>query len=518
MTETPAVDFVPAAAPAASKPLPRLPFWSRASDRVNPVLVREAQQAMKGRAFAVALTLALAAIVIVALSTASSHGATRRDGWKGFLLGLQVLCPVVLLIVPVQALVSMRAEVGGGTIDHLLLTRLTPGAVVRGKLAGAVVLSLLFFSLFGPLLGLTYLLRGVDVPTIAATLFIAFVWSVGASIFGIALGALGRWPWARVLTLLVGVVGLTIGTVMVTFGLPFLLPAMMLAFRATDAGPWGLVAWVIPVLVTVPLLYLTACASLAHPYENRSTPFRLYALSGVALMLLWVACRNEGLLAPAGMSLHRAAEAVPVASILLGLFSFPFWLFAATEEDRLSPRVRTQVPKNPVLAVLSIPFLPGGARGLLFTVILAVATLGLTLFLPRLVGGDAPEGEVVSQAAAAWLYVIAYASLARAVRSRFMPAGPRGTAIARVAIPGVIAFLVALPHLIEALSGAPIATRSPLMILDPFGMSDEIYRGGGALALVLIVAALALVAQVVPLGRAISEVMAASKERRRRAA
>ena len=503
----------PVLAPAAPPPAePRLPFWTRVSDRMNPILIRETQQAVNGRTFLTALSLALGAIVLVSLTTSGSGGSSRREGWSAFVLGMQVLLPLLCLVVPLQAFLSTRHEVSSGTIEHLLLSRLTPAAVVRGKIAAAAVEAVVFLSVFAPLLALTYLLRGVDVPTIAVSLGLVFLYGLGAVVFAVAMGAVCRWPGLRALPLVVVALGLTLGTGSLTLGMHSVLMVVGMALRSTEMGfHRGVISLSMPILVTAPFLFLLASAALAHPHENRSTPFRVFAVVALLGTATWAAWIEAGTLHLYGGTrvVGRAAGALLAVGALV---SAPFWIFAVTEEETLSPRVRTLVPRRRLFALLSVPFLPGGGRGLLFTLLLAGIAFGATYAIPALVSGDVPNGDTVELVAKAWCYVLIYASLAKLLRN-LMPAGGRASGVLRAGFPVVVAFIAILPAVFRLLAGGH--GEMPLLGLNPFA---ALSGRGGAADWVLIGAPVLLVGHVGSMVAGVREVLQASAGRRARAA
>ena len=208
---------VPGAAPGSTSSVPassdRVALSERLSDRLNPILVREVQQALNGRAFLILIWIALLGIVIVAITHAGDGEGGRFTGRNAFTMALMILVPLIGLIVPFIAFLSMRQEVSSGTVEHLMLSRLTPGSVVRGKLAAAVVQIVLVISLFAPLIALTWLLRGVDVRTIAVMLTLALVAGVSTVSVAICGGALCRWPPARAILVVVLALGFTITSI-----------------------------------------------------------------------------------------------------------------------------------------------------------------------------------------------------------------------------------------------------------------------------------------------------------------
>ena len=117
---------------AEPAPQRRDPF-ARVSDALNPILVREVQQAVKGRVFPLTILLALGVSVVIASVVASEEGM-EVDGRGAFDAGLATLAPLLLFVVPMQAYNSMRTELKSGIVEQLLMSRLGPGRVLVGKL------------------------------------------------------------------------------------------------------------------------------------------------------------------------------------------------------------------------------------------------------------------------------------------------------------------------------------------------------------------------------------------------
>lgn len=505
-----------------------LPLTERLSDRLNPILLREVQQALNGRAFLITVFLALLGIVVVALGFAGGGDLERSTGRNALTVALMILAPMVGLIVPFIAFLSMRQEVSSGTVEHLMLSRLTPGSVVRGKLAAAIVQIVVVISLFAPLLALTWLLRGVDVGTIAALLTLALLGGIGAVSVGICGGALCRWPPARAILVVILALGFTILSLTTMVAMHFIVGGVSITLSQPEFRWLQAFGMLVPVAAGIGLLMLTAGTALTHPNENRSTGFRVFALLGVAVLYAWMAwlvldatSRRGGW--TGGTRVHSDA---PEVALGMAFATFFFWLFAVTEEERLSPRVHAHVPRSGVLALLLAPLLPGGGRGLLFVLLLAGVTLLGADRLPWWVDGRGPSTEAFEQAAAAWAYVVFYAGLGRLFRGR-MPAGTRGSVMARFALPIAILLLALLPSVVDLVASGRTGGWNALYATNPFatlfairaahlGIPGYEVHPGAAYA-PWILAALGLALNVPALVRGVVEVLAASKARRARA-
>jgi hypothetical protein len=501
------------------------PTWvQRLSDRLNPILVREVNQALNGRAFVITASLALLAITMLALLTASQEEISPSMGRETFSIALMVLAPILLFILPFQAFLSMRAEVRAGTVEHLLMSRLGPSAIVRGKLLAATVQFVIFLAIFSPLIGMTFLLRGIDVPMIATMLTIAFAYALAASALAIACGALCRWPtlfrFIPFAIMLVGLLWLTGMSMALIEGESHELRRYI---TGDHTGRFFSMV-LIPAGIFVVFCSMVGAAVLSHPYENRSTRFRLFAWSWVVISAVWVyvdwntysTSTSSGFMRPA-----RLGEMLFFLSGLsagcLSLFAF----FASTEPALLSPRVRVRVPKNRLLALLSAPFLPGAGRGLCFTLLLATLSLATVYVIPFFAG--APAAPPLSEdapdfALLAWLEVILYCGVAAFVRS-CMNAQPSRNWIARATLPLLLTLSGLLPLLLGLVTGDRRGPRwTPLSIFDPSRTFRAFKRNQGdedILTFALVLAAFLLVLNLPAMVRGVIEVLRASAERRR---
>src|SRR5204863_1400529 len=102
------------------------------------------------------------------------------------------------VVVPYSAFRSLAAEREDNTYDLLSITTLRPWQIVSGKLGSAIVQMGVYFSAITPCLAFTYLLRGIDLPTIAVLLTYLFFCSLGLSMVGILLATSTKRRFAHV--------------------------------------------------------------------------------------------------------------------------------------------------------------------------------------------------------------------------------------------------------------------------------------------------------------------------------
>ncbi len=336
----------------------------RASDWANPILVKEVRQAVKSRSFIGAFfLLLLGAWLFSAFGWLMAGPAVEygRLGSVSFLWYLGALCEAVFVGVPFSAFRSLLTERDDNTYELLSITTLTPGQIVRGKWACALVQTLLLYSAIAPFVAFTSLLQGFDV--VKATLLLAGVFyvSAGLSLFALMLSTTVRariWQGLLTLIVLVGLQLLMFPTVSLLVGI------------GTIAVPvdepdfwWGLGVWTAVSASYLWLFYQVAASRLTFDAENRSTGIRITA--SAQFFLAWAAAAAYFIFMG-----HRMDDDVVIAlTIVSGIHWGVLGMAFAAEPDGLSRRVRRTIPRATWLRPFVAPFLPGGARGYLFALL-----------------------------------------------------------------------------------------------------------------------------------------------------
>jgi hypothetical protein len=477
------------------------------SDRLNPLLVRDLQQSFAGRGFVAALSLALIGMLVVASIALDFTGEAR--GPRALSVVLFALGVMVSIVVPLQAFQSTRQEMQGGTADQLLLSSLSPATIVRGKLLAAAVKLLLWISLFSPLIALTWLLRGISVSQIALAIFTAGLAGLAMCGLAVVLGTLT--VFRRVGSLVHVASALVLGGG--GLGVASALAGTSYAWLSFGAG--GDMLAVLLVVVVLAVISLALCILMAqsqftHPHENRSTGFRLFL--PVVSIVGW-------LLVAATASRTNLNDALPVISLVALAFGSVFFIFAATEERPLSPRVQAQVPAGPGRAMGVALLLPGGGRGLLWSVVTAaLLVLGPELLASALsVHLDDGLSRAVSLAG---LYTVLYAAIGSVVRGR-LPQGPSGSWWARLIVLGVLVLGTVLSTLVLILQSR-VSDWGLMQIFNPFWTIGAYAQDNGdaaaAMPLLVAMVVVMLLLNAGVMAEALSEVGKLSAARRQRAA
>lgn len=484
--------------------------WSRWSDRLNPILVREVTQAVKGRAFGLTVFAALGISVVIALAVVGDGGAGPSSGRNAFNSGLATLAPLLLFVVPMGAYHSMRLELSKGIVEQLLLSRLRPWSIVTGKLLAASVQFVLYVSVMAPLLATSYLLRGVDLPTIALSLVFAALANLGATAAAISGAAQGVVPAMQGLAN----VGFAFGLGVASFGaVGFIVSGEYLRDVSSllTSTEFGAVtsAIVLAVFAGMTLSGLVAQSFLMHAFENKSTGFRLFLFAMPIVVFAW-------LFTFVGPTAR--AEALSAMLFMLTLLGTVFGIFMTTEQGDLSPRVRAHVPRGRLAALCAAPFLPGRDRGMACVLLYLVAIVALVWTQGP--SGSGWSGRMfdglrrLSTYTAA--YAVVYLAIARWLRSR-LPASVGGSHAARALLPLVLVAFMVVPLLIDVFVHGEVDDWHFGHVMNPFWtISEFAFRDGHWRITPVLASAAAVVAALqVPLFvRGVREVLAAAAVRR----
>src|SRR5437763_8543458 len=108
-------------------------WLDNAGDRLNPIVLKEIRQMVRGREFNYSFTLCLAAGLIAAFVGASGavYGA-ESSGVTIFSVLMSLLRLVGLGVAPLATFSALRSEQTDQTLDLIALTELSPRRIVVG--------------------------------------------------------------------------------------------------------------------------------------------------------------------------------------------------------------------------------------------------------------------------------------------------------------------------------------------------------------------------------------------------
>lgn len=398
------------------------------NQRLNPILVKEARQALKSKQFTITFTLVLFAawgwtmLGVAIVGPGIYYGSHGMVLFAGYFV---ILAAALIVIVPFSAFWSLATERADGTYELLSVTTLTPRHVITGKLASSMLQMLVYYSALAPCLAFTYLLRGVDVPLIGMVLFYMFHASLGLSAIGLLVAtATTERHWQVVLSIFM-VMGLLVaflisfgmGMSMAQFnGIPLDEPMFWISNLAVLSVYWGYFALVVQ----------AASAQLDFPSNNRSTKLRVVMLFQQLLFLGWMS-----------YVLYMSVERFTFVMLLTwsGVHWAVMGTFMVGEAGDLSLRVRRQLPQSFFGRALFTWFNPGSGSGYIFTLGSYFALVLLTVIAETIWAQAAPTSY--RQSMQTWmkdfnpltfgltmlLYLTAYLGLTRLIMMLLRRAG-----------------------------------------------------------------------------------------------
>ena len=344
-------------------------WWGRiegalelASERLNPILVKEARQALKSRQFLITFTLLLTfgwawSILGVALL---SPGVYFAPGGRFMLIGYYlVLAAPVLIIVPFSAFRSLASEREDGTFELLSITSLSSRQIVTGKLGSAILQMLVYYSALAPCIAFTYLLRGVDIVTILLVLSYTFLASLLLSAVGLVVATASHVRhWQVVLSVLL-LMGLLFVLIIISALLVNLIgTGETLAYRMPDV--WIAHVAVMSFFVScMVLLVLAAASQISFASDNRSTKLRVLMMIQQGLWIgwmtyVWIRVEED--------------EVLYVIAAIGGVYWAVMGALLSGEIAQLSPRVKRSLPQSFLGRMAFTWFNPGSGTGYTFAV------------------------------------------------------------------------------------------------------------------------------------------------------
>jgi hypothetical protein len=438
-------------AAAAWAPIERVLTWL--GDYLNPILVKETRQALKSSQFTFTFVLVLVACWIVTTGGVAWIGPGIYYSAAGgilFIWYFGILAMALGIVVPYAAFRSLAAEREDNTYDLLTITTLKPRQIISGKLGSSVVQMCVYYSAIAPCLAFTYLLRGVDVPTIALLLAYAFLGSLGLSMVGLLLATLTKQRVGQIFLSVAFIAGL----------IWFLIMSMYMAIAMTGASYQFLgddAFWVINLgfltvyVTSFALAFFAAAAMITFPSENRSTPLRICMVLQQAAWVGWI-----GAIWAAESVANFDIVAIMMMATMAGIYWYVMGTMLTSELPEMSRRVKRRLPSSTLGRAFFTWFMPGPASGYLFvvanaTAIVVISLVGIAVssMSGRGTGGMLSADVLVYLLIIGWGYLVAYLGLGLIVV----------TALRRIAVVTMLGCVLINCLLVLAGSGLPMAIQ-----------------------------------------------------------
>jgi len=335
------------------------------SERLNPILVKEARQALRSRQFTTTFFLMLAAgwaWSILGLAMIGPAVYYSADGPSMF-YGYHVILALPLLVVaPYAAFHSLSAERQDRTYELVSITTLGATQILSGKLCAVMLQMAVYLSAIFPCLAFTYLLRGLDLFTIFLAVFYTTAMSLGLAMIGLLLATLAATRQRQL--------GQSVLFALALFGAFWL--NVVLIIEMVGSGTWRTDQagfWPVNLIFTTIYLngfavaFLAARSQLTTVSQNRSTALRVAIVVSQLSLLGWFAW----------VTMQWGGN-YPFALVF---FSTILWavagVFMTGESSELSPRVKRDLPQSLLGRVFLTLFAPGSGTGYLLAVTTMIA-------------------------------------------------------------------------------------------------------------------------------------------------
>ncbi|MFI4861942.1 MAG: hypothetical protein ACIAXF_14835 [Phycisphaerales bacterium JB063] len=341
-------------------------------DRLNPIVVKELRQAVNSK-FVTAILMLFLMILLVVLGGFLLLGDTRdtNSGGAVFMILHGIMLSTCLIFTPMYVGIRLAAERSGANTDLLFITTIKPSSIVWGKLLAGMTVSLLIFSACAPFMVITYLMRGIDLPTIFLILAIDLLFILGVLQASITIAAM---PVSVIVKAFLGLIAMG-GLVMVCTSAIFVASE----FIYDGVGFGGGISWwdLWGPLVTVStlgltgagLLFFIAVAMLTANSANRARPLRLY------LTATWLITGLVAILSDLGYIPYLGFGAIEVWTIVTMLIASLAMICSGSERDVYGQRLLKKAPQSVILRPLAFLFTSGAAAGLIWTSLIVGATI-----------------------------------------------------------------------------------------------------------------------------------------------
>ena len=425
-------------------------FIAKLDDWCNPIAVKELRQAVQSKFVSGLLILFLVGqlVTMSAVVLARNEYESAFDtGRNAFMILFGILIGACMLFLPAYAAGRLIAERSSTNGDLILTTALRPRAIIWGKVASGLVLTMLAYSACMPFLTFTYLLRGVDLLSIFIVLAAGFIGNAVAVQLALFLACLPGPRQIRPIYALIGLGGsvvafvctLAFSAVVVGTGYEHFETKEALLFLALIAA-LGLLAF--------GFLLVLSVAILSPRSANRALPVRVY-ITGVWL-IAWAA------VAVWSLETQSTDPVRPWMIASLSVFSLAL-LIAVGERDALGFRVARTIPRRRLVRGVAFLFYSGAAGGVAWACLMqgltALVAAGWHWSFPSFAAnsfyGDMPD-LVVSMLGGS-LYVFCYCMTGAVLaRTFFRSMGPSYSWAIATLVAGIAFALPVVGYILQA--------------------------------------------------------------------
>ncbi len=364
--------------------------FDRCDDLLNPIIVKELRQVVRGRFFwGVLILFLIFQCLVLSFSIAEKGMTSRHVGAEAleFLFGILFFASYVLI--PVFNGMKFAKEQTEGTDELLFITTITPEKIIMGKFAAGMVFILLIFSAFSPFMFMTFFLSGVDLSMTLLALLAGLLFSSIGAMVQICCAALSQDTHSQQFFRGAGIF-LQVTTYFSLMGMGSeIMRYGGVRFAGFVGGPGLYSSILIMSLFLIYFLFKAAAAVIQPTGADRMRPVRLTVTGGWLLTLV--------------IAIYWAFEFSSARFIILWGGTVCAALVVMTmvtvsERDSISERVARDLPAGPTGRRLAFILSSGAAGGMAwvalmtaFTVLVVNVFAGTTKVLYR---GDLNEASI----------------------------------------------------------------------------------------------------------------------------
>ncbi len=433
----------------AAKSTSALIAWLRAIEP-NAVLVKDLRQAARNWSVTGAVLLMMAIFFIVSLAFLLGDEMAGRGNYLGAQLFASiagVMMTVTFIFLPVYVGIRSMTERASASADLLYITTMSPARIIAGKFLSGAALVGIFFTTALPFMVFSYLLRGIDLPTILLTVGYLYVLNCLLLLAAMMLASMGIHFIFKIL------IALFVGLPLIFYTMAAVLGTAMIAGFGGAFSGGRFLAEALPIILTILLniglaagLLFFLCVSFITPRTaNREFPLRVYCA------VMWVVVGLEsGVWALAEDEWEIFGYVFGAFCGLLGALGI---FYAIGQEDHLSVRVRRDIPRNPLRRAMAFLFFNGALGGLVLSCLFIFGGL-LLIFAgleawPMLTGSSSSThdwSEFCSGFIMLGLYLIAHALMSLWIHRTWLPTRspmwPRLFFLVSIGIPYCATFVI----------------------------------------------------------------------------
>lgn len=386
------------------------------NDRVNPIVVKELRQAVQGKFLVVVIICFLCVQLLTMglfLVIDKSVSQSFDGGLKIFRVLVSNLLMTCLLCIPAYTGIRLANERADANVDLLFITTLRPQSIIWGKFLAGVVITVLLYSACMPFMTFTYLLRGIDLPSIFVLLTFDFIVVAVGIQSAILVGCI---PANRVFRVILGAAWFVI--VLIVINIITIFSLLLMEFGiGSQLDSWQFWRGALGVLVggaaLIGIFALLSIALISPLSTNRALPIRTF------ITVVWILTGIGAAIWSIGVNDFDPIMVWAILHILLhsiGLF------VAISEREYLGWRVRQAVPRRWFARSMAFLFYSGAAGGVMWSAsIIALTVLsavGWLIVFPHMATND--EMLRIAPLAVLGLYTFSYVLAASLIRRNFL--------------------------------------------------------------------------------------------------